>query len=238
MAFLLKWCGWRDSNPHAEAPDPKSGVSTNFTTPAHFKGRKGSEFFSQVKRLRTFVKRTHFRSPLRLPFAPCKSCGFVRLFWQWQRKPTPCRVPRGMVDSCKAKRGFLPHPCTPSQAKPGPRLGAGYVAPTRVPLDWGLRRTPEAWRAGWGCTFHHEWGEGWTAGLGWLQSNGGGLNGRVLWRSMDRAQWVTYPSTQPGKMMAWVQGEFLNGWHLGVRGLWSPTQEEAFRLEWQISRER
>ena len=105
-------------------------------------------------------------------------------------------------------------------------------------MDGGLRRTPEAWRAGWGCTFHHEWGEGWTAGLGWLQSNGGGLNGRVLWRSMDRAQWVTYPSTQPGKMMAWVQGEFLNGWHLGVRGLWSPTQEEAFRLEWQISRER
>ncbi len=55
---------------------------------------------------------------------------------------------------------------------------------------------------------------------------------------MDRARWVTYPSTQPGKMMAWVQGEFLNGWHLGVRGLWSLTQEEAFRLEWQISRER
>ena len=49
-------------------------------------------------------------------------------------------------------------------------------------MDGGLRRTPEAWRAGWGCTFHHEWGE-----LGWLQSNGGGLNGRVLWRSM---QWV------------------------------------------------
>ena len=41
-------CGWRDSNPHAEAPDPKSGVSTNFTTPAPFEGRKGTRFFSPV----------------------------------------------------------------------------------------------------------------------------------------------------------------------------------------------
>ncbi len=41
-------CGWRDSNPHAEAPDPKSGVSTNFTTPASFEGRKGTRFFSPV----------------------------------------------------------------------------------------------------------------------------------------------------------------------------------------------
>lgn len=28
------WCGRRDSNPHAEALDPKSSVSANFTTPA------------------------------------------------------------------------------------------------------------------------------------------------------------------------------------------------------------
>ena len=43
-----KMCGWRDSNPHAEAPDPKSGVSTNFTTPAPFEGGKGTRFFSPV----------------------------------------------------------------------------------------------------------------------------------------------------------------------------------------------
>ena len=57
---FLKVCGWRDSNPHAEAPDPKSGVSTNFTTPASFKGRKGRLFFSQVKPRVAFVKFVDF----------------------------------------------------------------------------------------------------------------------------------------------------------------------------------
>ena len=28
------WCGWRDSNPHGCPPDPKSGASANFATPA------------------------------------------------------------------------------------------------------------------------------------------------------------------------------------------------------------
>ena len=57
---FLKVCGWRDSNPHAEAPDPKSGVSTNFTTPASFKGRKGRSFFSQVKPCVAFVNPVAF----------------------------------------------------------------------------------------------------------------------------------------------------------------------------------
>ena len=57
-----KWCGWRDSNPHAEAPDPKSGVSTNFTTPAPFEGRKGTRFFSPVKTRRTNANCIVFRS--------------------------------------------------------------------------------------------------------------------------------------------------------------------------------
>ena len=48
LGISSKMCGWRDSNPHAEAPDPKSGVSTNFTTPAPFEGRKGTRFFSPV----------------------------------------------------------------------------------------------------------------------------------------------------------------------------------------------
>ena len=32
-------CGWRDSNPYACAPDPKSGLSTSFNTPAKPSGR-------------------------------------------------------------------------------------------------------------------------------------------------------------------------------------------------------
>ena len=34
--------------PRREALDPKSSVSTNFTTPAPFEGRKGTRFFSPV----------------------------------------------------------------------------------------------------------------------------------------------------------------------------------------------
>ena len=34
--------------PRIAAPDPKSGVSTNFTTPASFEGRKVTRFFSLV----------------------------------------------------------------------------------------------------------------------------------------------------------------------------------------------
>ena len=33
FALLFHVSGWRDSNPHARASDPKSDMSTNFTTP-------------------------------------------------------------------------------------------------------------------------------------------------------------------------------------------------------------
>ena len=36
ISRLLEWCPARDLNPHACAPDPKSGVSANFTSRASF----------------------------------------------------------------------------------------------------------------------------------------------------------------------------------------------------------
>lgn len=63
---------------------------------------------------------------------------------------------------------------------------------------------------------------------------------QILWFCAPVLAMATEADSMPGTTWdgGFVQGEFLNGWHLGVRGLWSPTQEEAFRLEWQISRER
>ena len=43
-SVVVKKCGGRDLNSHAEAPDPKSGVSANSTTPAGVKSFKSCDY--------------------------------------------------------------------------------------------------------------------------------------------------------------------------------------------------
>ena len=132
-------CGWRDSNPHAEAPDPKSGVSTNFTTPAPFEGRKGTRFFSPVNLCVALMKREVFGGVIGEVLS---SCG--------EQHRAPSWHGRWQGEGCGGRK----------RIRGGPTQVVKCVAPnmwgclgTRFQLEFGEGACPHLSKSGpWACS--------------------------------------------------------------------------------------
>ena len=212
-------CGWRDSNPHAEAPDPKSGVSTNFTTPAPFEGRKGTRFFSPVnlgeRQWNTFSTWQH-----------PEHGGLVQI---------QVRI-RGREDWDVRFQG-QPHKRS---------VWRWSMWGTHETFMGGIHLRHEALKASWwmwrdrsgeqAFARHVEgaWGEGGLRqwGVFALDGQGDWRGAYVMVRALDGRVWSRTPN-MGWRMGVWVTQQRAREASWTAQCSWSPSQQETFRCAWR-----